>query len=171
MPLPFLIAGGVGYLIKAILDEEEIRIKDEQLAKNSLEAEKLKEVVSSHLEHTRYILSLSALGIAMANADGIVTKEEVIELREYICGIAGEKLPKHILEEVMKLWKTPPSFNEVVEIWSEYAIDYREIVKAEHMLISIMEADGEAHENERVFLEAFKIKMEEIYVKRLENGK
>jgi len=175
MPIPFIVAGLVGAVVggtvMANAVDEELREKDEKLTKSNLEAEKAKKIITSHEKHTKYILALSALGAAMANADGEVTKDEVIEIREFINGAANGHLPQHITKEISKYIANPPSFNKVIDMWSEYSTDINEFKKAETLLISVMESDGEAHEREIAFLEAFKIKMQEKHIERLENGK
>lgn len=178
MPLPLilpLVGTGVGFLIKAIIDEEEMRIKDEQLAKNSLEIESVKKIVAEHMEHTKYIIALSVLGAAMANADGKVSKEEVIAIREFVNGAADGRLPEHVIKEISKILYNPPTLDEAIKIWNECFTDLKElkkeISKAESLLISVMEADGEPHDREIAFLQAFKIKMQENYIERLENGR
>ena len=186
MPIPFIIAGLVGavaggaIIANAVDDEmkskdEEIKEKDKTLAKNDLRMEELKKHIESHREYADYIVALSALGIAMANADGQVSKEEVLIIRKFISGASSEKLPKYILEGVMKHFQNPPTLDKAIEIWSKCFTDTKELEKelkiALDFLECVMEADGEAHEREIAFLQAFKIKMQENYIERLENGR
>src|SRR5574344_1197747 len=103
MPIPFIIAGLVGavaggaIIANAVDDEmkskdEEIKEKDKTLAKHDLRMEELKKHIESHREYADYIVALSALGIAMANADGQVSKEEVLMIRRFISGASSEKI-------------------------------------------------------------------------------
>lgn len=51
---------------------------------------KTEEALNEHKEHTNYILGLTALGISMARVDDNILQSEIIEIKEYINGMAGE---------------------------------------------------------------------------------
>ena len=72
-------AGAIGATAGKILsdkEEEEEERKRRKLAEANQKAEKATDIAKAHEEHTNYILSLSALGISMANADGEISEEE-----------------------------------------------------------------------------------------------
>jgi len=154
-----VIGGAVG--AAASRREEEKKYQTElKYAKIAKEAKNDREKLSSVEEHYSYILTLTALGVAMANADGNISYEERVELDEFVGGLSSEKYPIHIRKEIKSIIKNPPTFNEALILLEKNSsqINFKKI---RDILIVIMEADGNIHKREIAFLEAFdnKIKL------------
>ena len=156
-------AGLAGAAAGAYLTEqekEENRKKEVELTKQRLEAEKAEKVVKEHEHHTKIILALTALGVAMANADGKITEDELTDLNEFVGGLASQGYPEHVVKQIEKLIENPPTFNEAIKYLEKVdAIEYPEI---RNILVIIMESDGVNHDAEKGFLYAFDQKVKEL---------
>jgi hypothetical protein len=156
-------AGAVGAVAGAIANDEEKAEKEKaekEKAKLNKKTEKAEKIASDHEEHTKIILALSAMGCAMANANGHISQAEKNELNEFIGGLASENYPKHIVEQIEFWNETPPTFNEGVEHLKK--VEFKDYKAIREMLVMVMEADDEIHKEKRAFLSAFDIKVEEL---------
>ncbi|WP_066164275.1 tellurite resistance TerB family protein [Aliarcobacter cryaerophilus] len=150
------IVAAVGtYATKDYFDQKE---KDEEKAKENKRTAKTEEALNEHKEHTNYILGLTALGISMARVDDNILQSEIIEIKEYINGMAGEKLPKYIKDEIEKIIQNPPTFNEAMAYLDRLKIN--KVDEIRNLLVSVMEADGYNHPKEEAFLKAFDLYMD-----------
>ncbi|MEJ5168260.1 MAG: TerB family tellurite resistance protein [Arcobacteraceae bacterium] len=120
-------------------------------------------------EYFNYILGATALGIAMANADGEIVSEERQEIEEFIGGIANSNYPEYIRHLIEKLYETKPSFNEAM-IYVE-KIDPSNYESLRNLLEVVALADGIKHETEVAFLRAFDSSITKVkYVPELEDN-
>lgn len=156
-------AAAVGATAGAVLsrkEEEEEREKRREIAEANLKAEKAESVVKAHEEHSNLILALTALGVAMANADGNISEDEIAELNEFVGGISSDAYPQHIIDEINRLIENPPTFNEAMKYLEKVnAVEYNEI---RNILVLVMEADGKVENEERGFLYAFDQRIKEL---------
>ncbi len=148
----------VTYMAKEYFDGKEHEAKDIELAKQKLTAEKAEKALNEHKEHADYLLALTALGVSMARVDGKIDEEEINELNDYVNGVSGERLPKHIKDKMNEIIKNPPSFNEAMEYIDRVAIDKIDDIR--NLLVMVMEADGNIDLAEESFLRAFDIHLE-----------
>ena len=153
------VGAGVGYVLSRKEDKEKEK-QDEKIAKFNQKAEKAETALKEHEKHTNLILALSALGCAMANADGEISPEEIIELNEFVGGLSSQGYPTHIVNQINEMTSNPPTFNEAMKHLEKVeAIEYPEI---RNLLIMIMESDGVIHKKEEAFLKAFDIRIAQI---------
>ena len=151
---------------KAMSDREQAE-KEKLLEENALlnqKAVKYEKAFKAALERFKgdkeyfnYIIATTAIGIAMANADGEISEEERIELDEFVGGIANSNYPQHIKDTIQKLYKNPPSFNTALQYLEKVDPSNYESIK--DMLSLIMEADGHIHDKEKAFMKAFEINL------------
>lgn len=153
------VGAGIGYAMSRKEEEEEER-KQKEIAKANKKAEKATNIAKAHEEHANYILALSALGISMANADGEISEEELEELNEFVGGLSAEKYPSHIIEQIEKMIDNPPTFNEALEYLNRVEIDNFKPIR--DILVLIMEADGNIHDMEKAYLQAFDEKIKAL---------
>jgi len=149
-------AGGVGAAVGKVLsdiDEEEKKALERKIAEYNQKAQKSETVLKEHEKHTNLILALSALGIAMANADGEISDEELKELNEYVGGLSSQGYPNHIVRQINDMVSNPPTFNEAIKHLEK--VDAIELPEIRNFLVMIMEADGIIHKKEKAFLAAF----------------
>ena len=154
------VAGAAAGAYASRKEEEEEERKQKEIAKANKKAQKATKIAKDHEEHTNYILALSALGISMANADGEISEEEREELDEYVGGLAAEKYPEHIVEQINDMINNPPTFNEALAYIEKVEVD--NFNKIRNVLIAVMEADGEAHIMEKAYLQAFDEKIKQL---------
>ena len=65
-------------------------------------------------EHYQLIIALTAIGMATAKADGVVSPSEVCDMDEYIAGISKSALPQNVKDKILYYRSNPPSFSEAV---------------------------------------------------------
>jgi len=156
-------AGVVGAAAGAAMsrkEEEEEEARRVHEAKTNMELDKFKNIAEEHELHTNTIIALTACGVAMANADGEISSEEIEELNEFVNGLSGMNLPDHIVETINDLIENPPTFREALNYLEK--IEIKDFQGVRDMLILVMEADGLIVEKEKAFLEAFDRKTSQL---------
>lgn len=151
------VTGG-GYLA---MDENENTEKlKTEVARGDKALDNFRDIAKGHEEHTALILALSALGIAMANADGKILEIELQELNEFVGGLSAQSYPAHIVKQIKTMISNPPTFNEAMEHLARVdAIKYPEV---RNFLVMTMESDDNIHKKEEAFLKAFDIKIAQL---------
>ncbi|PIF03700.1 MAG: hypothetical protein CSA86_04930 [Arcobacter sp.] len=94
------VAGATAGKIWSNIQDEEKEELETKVAQANLKVQKSEKIIKEHEIHTKLVLALSALGISMANADGHISEEEKTELTEFIGGLASQKYPTHIVEQI-----------------------------------------------------------------------
>ncbi len=157
---------GVGYALSRKEEEEEAKrkekdkAKEKEIAENNIKTKKLENVLQEHEKHTNLILTLSALGFAMANVDGEISPEEADEVDLFIGGLSAQAYPEHITNQLKRLRTNPPTFNESLKyLQLVESVEYSEI---RNLLVAIIESDDFVHPNEKAFLSAFDVKVNEL---------
>ncbi len=142
------------------MDENEKKEQESKIAEYNQKAQKAEAALKEHEKHTNLILALSALGCAMANADGDISPEEIIELNEFVGGISSQGYPTHIVEQIEDMISNPPTFNEAMAHLSK--VDSIEYPDLRNFLVMIMESDDVSHKKEEAFLKAFDMKVKQL---------
>ena len=153
------VGAGVGYALSR-KEEEEEQVKNEKIAELSKKAEKFEEDFKRAIsqfqgdkEYFNYIIASTAMGMAIANADGQISNDELIEINEFIGGMASSNYPQHIVYTITQLKDNPPSFNEAMKYLEKVNVTNYESIRS--LIELVIEADGIIHEKEKAFLEAF----------------
>ena len=160
-------AAAAGALAGASLkDDDDIREEGERDGRREATAEADKKIekllsnfhdVEKRLGETgKYfegILAMTAVGIACANSDGDIADEEREEINDFITGVAGDKLPIHIKEQVEQMWTNPPNVNTAFELANNLGLDSLELFS--EIIDITIHADGNVHEDELVFQQAW----------------
>ena len=104
-------------------EEKELKKKDEELAKLRVKAEKfeseLHNMLNSFNDQQQYfnlIIAMTAVGMACANADGEITKEEKEAIEEFISGISKIGLPQIVKDKVNSLYENPPRLKQAFDL-------------------------------------------------------
>ena len=170
-------AGAVGAVAGIALsrkEEEEAKAQEEELAGYRLKAEKYEEAFKRAIsefkgdkEYFNYIIASTAIGMAMANADGEISDEELTEMDEFIGGIASSNYPEHVKQAIKKLRENPPTFNEAIQYLEKVKETNYESIR--NLIELVMEADGYIDEKEQAFIEAFDTSIKMINYKPEEN--
>jgi uncharacterized tellurite resistance protein B-like protein len=156
-------AGAVGAAAGAVMssnENDEKEAKEREIANLNLKANKAEKIVKDHQEHTNIILALSAMGCAMANADGEISPEEIVELNEFTGGLASQGYPEHIVKQIESMIDTPPTFNEAMKHLEK--VEIKEYSAIRDLLVIVMESDDVIHKKEKAFLSAFDIKTKQL---------
>lgn len=132
-------AGAAAGYAMSSSDEKEKERSQRQVAESNLKAQKAEKIVKAYEKPTKYILAVSAIGIAMAHSDTKISDEEKRELDEYLHVLSENQQPKHIIEEVKAMIAKPPTYNEAIKHLEK--IDKKEYPKIREMLVAIMLAD------------------------------
>lgn len=153
------VGAGVGYALSR-KEEEEEQVKNEKIAELRKKAEKFEEDFKRAIsqfqgdkEYFNYIIASTAMGMAIANADGQISNDELIEINEFIGGMASSNYPQHIVYTITQLKDNPPSFNEAMKYLEKVNVTNYESIRS--LIELVIEADGIIHEKEKAFLEAF----------------
>ena len=153
------VGAGVGYALSR-KEEEEEQVKNEKIAELSKKAEKFEEDFKRAIsqfqgdkEYFNYIIASTAMGMAIANADGQISNDELIEINEFIGGMASSNYPQHIVYTITQLKDNPPSFNEAMKYLEKVNVSNYKSIRS--LIELVIEADGIIHEKEKAFLEAF----------------
>ena len=161
-------AGVAGAAAGAYLANDENK-KDEESAKKDLELSKLRmraEKMAEDFQKTinrfkgdaeffNYIIALSAMGIAMANANGEIHENEKAELEEFVGGVAKSNFPTNVKNEVERLWNNPPTFQESMKYMEYVAPENYATIK--EVLEVVMDADGIRHKEQLKFLQDYEV--------------
>lgn len=153
------VGAGAGYALSR-KEEKEEQVKNENIAELRKKAEKFEEAFKKAIfqfqgdkEYFNFIVASTALGMSIANADGKISNDELIEINEFIGGIASSNYPQHIVYTITQLKDNPPSFNEAMKYLEKVNISNYESIRS--LIELVIEADGIIHEKEKAFLEAF----------------
>lgn len=99
------------------------------------------------------ILGLYAVGLAVANADGRICREERQELDEFIAGCSAGNLPPHIKGSITKLTNNPPTLDRALRFAIKAELSKRDI---QDVIDVVAMADGAVCEHEKTFIANWK---------------
>ncbi|VWD51649.1 hypothetical protein BLA18112_07549 [Burkholderia lata] len=71
-------------------------------------------------EYFELIVSTHAIGLACVAVDGHVSQEQAREINEFVTGVGGRLMPKHVLEKIERLSGTPPNLATAFELVSRH---------------------------------------------------
>ncbi|WP_323585991.1 TerB family tellurite resistance protein [Aliarcobacter butzleri] len=153
------VAGGAGAYMARKENEEDEKLNQE-LAEQKLRADKLEEGIKKALitfqgdrEYFNYIIGLTAIGLAMANADGEIAPEERRELEEFIGGIANSNYPSYVKQAINDLYENVPNLMTAMKFISKINPKNYETIR--DLIKLVMMADNIRHEREVAFIQAF----------------
>ena len=153
------VAGGAGAYMARKENEEDEKLNQE-LAEQKLRADKLEEGIKKALitfqgdrEYFNYIIGLTAIGLAMANADGEIAPEETRELEEFIGGIANSNYPSYVKQAINDLYENVPNLMTAMKFISKINPDNYETIR--DLIEVVMMADKISHKKEVAFIQAF----------------
>lgn len=139
--------------------------KNEGLAENAIDTEKLKVALEqqerhflSHKEYEDYIVALTSVGMACAACDGLISKVEQTEILEYVAGIASSKLPVSVKKRIEAITMSKVSFNTAFALAQPFMKSSQDKKNFQDVIELTMAADGHISEKEQLFLEAWKVK-------------
>lgn len=153
-------AGAAAGAVASSFDDDEKKAQEAKMSEFKQKSEKYEHGFKEHEKHTNLVIALSALGCSMANADGEISPEEIIELNEFVGGLTSKNYPTHIVEQIQGFISNPPTFNEAMMHLEK--VDTIELPELRNFLVMIMESDEVVHKKEDAFLKAFDIKVAQL---------
>ncbi len=162
------VAGGVAGKVIADMEEEEKASERragerKATAKYNQKVKKLDSALevacgklSDDKSYFQLLISLVAIGMATANADGEVSREELEELEEFTAGIAHSHLPEHVKKTIVELKKNPPTFNTAMEHVNKLGNNI-DLKLFESVIEVISSSDGYVSKEEKALLSAFSV--------------
>ena len=153
------VAGGAAAYVAKKEDEEDNK-KDQDIANLRKKAQDLEDDLKKaiqqfkgDLEYFNFIIGATALGISMANANGVIVPEEIKEIEEFVGGIANSNYPLHIKEAIKNLYDEKPNFNTAMLYLEK--INPSNYPSLRNLIELVALADGILHEKQEAFLKAF----------------
>lgn len=98
-------------------------------------------------------LALFAVAYSFANCDGIIHKDEELNIQEFCSGQLYQSLPKKLRSELEKLRNHPPSFNTAMMYVKK--LDRQSWSIFDDLLNIIMHSDGIINKEELAYMEAW----------------
>ena len=153
------VAGGAAAYVAKKEDDEDNK-KDKDIADLRRKAQDLEDDLKKaiqkfkgDLEYFNFIIGATALGISMANANGVIVPEEINEIEEFVGGIANSNYPLHIKETIKNLYDEKPNFNTAMLYLEK--INPSNYPSLRNLIELVALADGILHEKQEAFLKAF----------------
>lgn len=143
------VAGGAGAYLANKENEEEA--KNEKLKK---EFAKTLSTLENDKAYFTFILGMTGLGLAMANADGHISDEEQQEIDDFVNGMGSSNYPQDIKDIISDFRHNPPSLGMIMDKYIS-KIDPVNYDTLECLLEVTMHADGVVHKKEELFMEQF----------------
>ncbi len=143
--------------------EEEMRIAEQARKDNEeLLSARFNGFVSNTVDPRSTLLMCCKLKIAMANADGEISDEEMKDMKEFQSGMEGSAEAKAFFDEVGVVLRNPPSLDDVLNEL-EGMVGYEKNVQDYFdLLVSTMLADDVIHHGELDFIERFLKKIDAV---------
>lgn len=164
------VAGAAAGVALSRKEEEENAAKDKKIAELNKKAEKFEEAFKQAIEQFKgdkeyfnYIIASTAMGMSIANADGEIAEEELVEINEFVGGIASSNYPEHVKQVIKKLRDNPPSFEDAMKYLEK--VEKSNIESIRDLIEIVIEADGKIAEEEKDFLNDFDVHIQTIEYK------
>ncbi|WP_448250578.1 tellurite resistance TerB family protein [Thalassotalea agariperforans] len=151
------IAAGVGAAAGAISGEDDNEYKDE-LVKERANNKRNVDTVDDFQECANKALSLFAVGMAAAKADGYICKKEQEAIEVFCNGLRKDNYPESVINSFDEIREQKPSLTTALKIMEEKDPNPEIDVYIE-LINLVIHANDKVHDKEVAFLEAFKQKV------------
>lgn len=124
--------------------------KIEQLLKN------LKNQEGAFMEYRVYeefMTAMFAVGFSVANCDGEMHPDEILEIDEFIAGESYKKIPNNLKNIISDLRNNPPNFSTAMKYVEKTDINTWDIFT--DLIQIVMDADNIVNENEKAYLQSW----------------
>ena len=158
-----LIAVGVGGLVTgAILaskaGKKDRDASDKRAAKEKLRSERLAKMLEekaklceTHKDVAAFLIAMTAVGVAVANADGVIAPSEKKQIDRFVAGVLGSAFPQVVKDQIARLYADSPSFEDALRVHIAPVAEkpFFDWTLIEEMVEVVAGADGKLHDNER----------------------
>ncbi|CAE6879551.1 TerB family tellurite resistance protein [Vibrio parahaemolyticus] len=161
------VGAAAGLAGSALTDDSEDKARAEGRnqgrAENAAKVNKLKTALEkqekhfgAHKDYEDYLVALTTVGMACAACDGHIDPVEREDIDLFVAGIAGTKLPDSVKNRIQEVTKSTPSFNTAYEAAKPFMKTAEDKQNFIDVIESTIYADGDVHEREERFLDAWK---------------
>jgi len=113
----------------------------------------LTERLKGYHDADQKLIGLFAVGLAMAQADGIICKEEEEELDAFVSGCMSSYRPQAVKDTISQLRASPPSLERALEFARNARLPKRDI---DDVMDIVAQADGNISISEEMFIYRWK---------------
>lgn len=154
------VAGGVVGAALSKSDKEERQKEINSIAtKHELEKKEILKKVDGMLADTTkiydFVIAMHAIGMATANADGVISDEEAEEIEAFVSGIMAENFPTEVKTEIQKLTDNPPSLKTAYNYLKKANLTQQGWEDVDTLIEVVILADYHEDEKETAFRNAW----------------
>lgn len=110
--------------------------------------------INENKSYHQLLLAMFAVGMATANADGVISDEELVDLDEFTAGISHASLPSHVKQAISHIKESPPNLETAIKYVKR--VPQIDSILFESIIEVISASDNKVTEEEVAFLEAFR---------------
>lgn len=100
-------------------------------------------------DFNKKLVAMYAVGLAVANADGVICEEERRELDQFVAGCMASNLPDKVNETIAKLAAKPPTLPQALQYAKRAKLPKEDI---DDIIDVIAHADGTVNTHEEQFI-------------------
>jgi uncharacterized tellurite resistance protein B-like protein len=113
--------------------------------------EKIERVLKDTTKIYEYVIAMHAIGMATANADGHISKEEAKEIDEFVEGVMSDKFPDNVKKQIINLTNNPPSLSTAYAFLKKADLTEKGWKDVDDLIQIVISADGYEDEKEIEF--------------------
>jgi uncharacterized tellurite resistance protein B-like protein len=127
----------------------------EHAAQKKYEAKmaELTQRLQGYQDFDKKLVAMYAVGLAVANADGVICDDERRELDQFIAGCMASSLPAKVNESIAKLTEKPPTLSQALQFAKRAKLPKEDI---DDIVDVIANADGFVNTHEEQFIARWK---------------
>jgi tellurite resistance protein len=115
--------------------------------------DKLIQRLQGYEDFNKKLVAMYAVGLAVANADGVICDEERSELDQFVAGCMASSLPDKVTESIARLTANPPTLPQALQFAKRAQLPKRDI---DEIIDVIANADGIVNSHEEKFIARWK---------------
>lgn len=113
----------------------------------------LVERLKQYLDTDQKLIGLYAVGLSVANSDGVICEEETLELEAFVSGCMASHMPPHFKEIIAELKASPPTFEQAINFARKARLSKQDI---DDVVDVVANADGHISFSEEIFIDKWK---------------
>ena len=153
------VAAAVGIAFGAVLastagkkerDDLKKEVAAEKLRSQAL-ATRLKECAERAKDPAQLLIAMTAVGVAVANADGEIADSERDEIERFVAGVLASTFPQSVKDLIGSIYSSPPPFREALSQYVAPIMDepYFDWMLIDEVIAIVTDADGMVHPSEK----------------------
>ena len=135
---------------KKELEDLKKEVATEKLRSQAL-ATRLKECAKRAKDPAKLLIAMTAVGVAVANADGEIAASERDEIERFVAGVLASAFPQSVKDLIESIYSSPPPFRKAL---SQYVVPivyepYFDWMLIDEVIAIVTDADGMVHASEK----------------------